>query len=113
MPAPQTVFDSPFPLQPDERGARFYGNVDNRLEVTDGDRHWHVAVAVPTELFTYMREVMKVPPEETVTLALDRDEDHYVFSALAGDTLHDLWSYSRASVPGWLLAPAYRLKSLK
>lgn len=111
MPAPPVLFDSPFPLLPDSAGARFYANVDNRLEVATARDAWTIPVAVPTELFTFMREVAKVPPEETVTLGLDETEDgeHYVFSMLAGDNLYDLWHWSRRSIPGWLLSRDHRL----
>lgn len=103
MPHPVTIFDSPpCNLQPDVSGPRWYANVDNRLEVNIGGRPYTIAIAVPTELFTFLKEVAKVSPEEDVTLSLDKIDGRYVFAALAGDSLHDLWYYSDASLPRWI-----------
>lgn len=104
-----TVFDKPQAvLLPDPFGPRFYANIDNRLDVAVGRGHV-VAVAVPTELFTFLKEVAKVSPEVIVNLGLDRQGDRYVFSMLAGDSLFDLWSYSRKSLPAWILSRTHAL----
>lgn len=109
------MFDKPFsPLLPDPEGARMYGNVSNRLEVNAFGRSRLMPVAVPTELFTYMREVAKVPVETEVSLVIDEDDSDpdntwYVFSLVVGAEFHDLWAYSQASLPKWLMNPAYAL----
>lgn len=92
-----------------------YANVDNRLEVVldEGETSFLVPLAVPTGLFTLMRDVMKIPIGETVKLSIDElregDEKSYVFSLMCGDSLYDLWQYSRGSLPSWILQKEYRL----
>lgn len=104
-----TLFDQPtIKLLPDETGPRFYANVDNRIEVVRGRDTYRVAVAVPTEFFTLMKEVCDITPDEEVTLAIDQDGEHYVFSLLAGQRLFDLWRYSERSLPVWITDRAYR-----
>lgn len=101
---PSTVFERPQAhLLPDTSGGRWYGNVSNLMEVAGDGFSFGVHVAVPTVLFTYMQEVAKVPPEVSVTLAIDRQGDWWVFSLLAGEDLHDLWAYSDGSIPAWIL----------
>lgn len=107
---PATIYDQPLAgLLPDPEGPRFYGNVDNRLEVNLGHAQHHVAVAVPTELFTFMLEVAKVPVETRVSLAIDHVGGYYLFSLFTGDALYDLWVYTQNSLPPWLLSQTYRL----
>lgn len=106
-----------FKILPDLNGHRMYANVDNRLEVAldEGNTTFGVALAVPTGLFTLMRDVMKVPIGETVKLSIDEvivGEDaqkEYVFSLMWGDNLYDLWKYSRGSVPSWIFDKEFRL----
>jgi len=86
-----------------------YANVDNCVEVsTEGGMH-HVALAVPTGLFTIMRDAFKVPVEATVTLSIDQQGERYVFSLLHGYHLYDLWDYSQASLPGWIVGLEHRI----
>lgn len=108
-----TVFQSPqCSLVPDLKGRRMYANVDNRMSVTDGDAEYHVLVVVPTGLFSIMKDVLKVAPEKDVSLSVDRLEDRHVFSLLSGqDDLYDLWSYSEASLPQWILSGEYRART--
>lgn len=114
MTRPATVYDTPqYQLLPDAQGARFYANVDNRLEVTMRGKSFMVAVAVPTELFTYMREVARVGPRSSVLLAIDQvgaEGDFFLYSMMCGDKLHDLWVYTAAGFPAWMRDPAYHLK---
>jgi hypothetical protein len=110
MQQPVTVFDKPqAALLPDPIGPRFYANIDNRLDVGVGRGHV-VAVAVPTELFTFLKEVANVPSELPVSLGITKDGDRYVFFMIAGDSLFDLWSYSRKSLPAWLLDRSYAIR---
>lgn len=107
------TFQSPqWRLLPDPVGVRRYANVDNRMEVKlTSDPAFRVAVAVPTGLFTLMKDVFKVPVGETVTLAIDQDDfkDRYVFSLMyGGDNLYDLWMYTGSTLPQWILNPQYR-----
>lgn len=112
----QCMFPRPeFNLLPDLNGPRMYANVDNRLEVAldNGETTYIVPLAVPTGLFTLMRGVMKIPIGETVRLSIDElaegEDVSYVFSLMCGDSLYDLWRYSRGSVPQWILGKEYRL----
>jgi hypothetical protein len=103
------IFESPqAELLPDGEGERYYANVSNRLEVAgeDGDT-FCVAIAVPTVLFTLMR-TLAVDPSDEVTLSLDEDARGFVFSMLHGDTLYDLWHYTRNTAPKWIFNPTYR-----
>lgn len=114
-----TVFPVPqFPLKPDEFGVRHYANVCNKMEVVASGGTYHVALAVPTGLFTVMKEVMKIPPGEEVKLLLiedsevdavtDEEKQFYVFSLLYGENgLFDLWQYSPGTVPRWVFDPSY------
>lgn len=109
MSRPTTVFDTPqAKLFPDDEGVRQYGNISNRMEVVDGDRVFYVAVAVPTFLFSFMAEVAKVPQDVQGTLSLEQIDEFYVFSLLVGDTLYDLWPYTRNSRPAWVFSRDYR-----
>jgi hypothetical protein len=105
------VFDSPqWSLVPDLTGARFYANVDNRLEITNGRTSFHVALAVPTQLFTYMLNI-GVKQEDTVQLALDWIEGYPVFSmVISGENLHDLWVFPRNGEPDWIYDLKYRVR---
>lgn len=109
---PVTVFDRPqWKLLPDPKGPRVYGNVSNELEIARRGRTHKVALAVPAELFTVMREVLRVDTASSVTLSLDLLDGWFVFSALesgaAEDTLHDLWAIPESSLPGWMLDSAF------
>jgi hypothetical protein len=105
----QPTFPKPqFKLLPDLQGRRWYANVDNLLEVSNGEAVHYVALAVPTGLFTLMKDVLKVTPEERVSLALDRVEDRWYFSLMRGEEkLYDLWSYADSTLPKWVLAEEY------
>lgn len=106
---PSTVFDKPqADLVPDRQGHRWYGNVDNLLQITRGGREHSVYVAVPTMLFPLMKEALRIAPDEAVTLSVDQLGEYYVFSLLAGDRLFDLWCYSEKGLPPWLLSRDYR-----
>jgi hypothetical protein len=95
-----TVFETPqAKLLPDLGGPRRYGNVDNVVDVAVSRYSRQVPIAVPTLLFTFMRDVAGVDPQTDVTLALDQVGERYVFSMLAGDDLYDLWEYSYAGLP--------------
>ena len=108
----QTTFAKPqFKLLPDLQGHRPYANVDNLLEVSRGSYVHYVALAVPTGLFTLMKDVLKVSPDEKVSLSLDHlsEEGRWVFSLMRGeDKLYDLWSYSENSVPPWVFSDDYK-----
>lgn len=104
----RTVFDKPqFTLLPDKIGVRMYGNVSNLLEVVQGERIHHVALAVPTGLFVLMQDVLKIPPEDSVTLSIDQVGERHVFSLLHGTSLIDLWTFSASSIPAWIQGTEY------
>jgi hypothetical protein len=109
----KTAFDTPqWRLLPDRKGPRYYGNVDNVLEVTNcGKTVGRYPVAVPTALFTYLAEVIKAPVHATVHLAADRVADGYVFSVFVQsrgyESLHDLWVYRR--LPDWVADSRFAL----
>lgn len=111
---PRTVFDKPqATLLPDSKGARMYANVSNTLEVTQGSYSWAVAVAVPSMLFTFFKDVARVTPEQQVTLSLDLEGTYFLFSAMVmgeGRTdLIDLWAYPAKAAPAWILDPDYAI----
>lgn len=109
---PVTLFDSPqWPLLPDPEH-RWYANVDNRLEIAQRSKTKFVTVAIPTGLFTLMKSVCNVSTTESCTLAIDEyvsdsEEPRYLLSMhVTGgveDRLYDLWTYSRGSLPQWML----------
>lgn len=113
MKHPTTVFDRPqWNLLPDPAGVRSYANVNNRLEVTRGSAVYAVALAVPTELFTLMREVLHVPIDSAATLSMDLLDGWYVFSLMVtggegGDHLYDLWAVKQ--LPEWFNDRSYRV----
>lgn len=108
-----TVFDRPqWTLLPDPKGPRVYGNVSNVLEIVRGRSSVRVAIAVPSEIFTLMREVLKVPPSAACSLSLDQVDNHFVFSLLAEVeplALYDLWTYSSKSLPDWMLDRSFHM----
>ena len=103
-----TTFDSPqFPLLPDAQGARHYANVDNRVDYMLGypvGQSFPRPVAVPTGLFTLMKQVFKIEPHEQVTMYLhEYQPDRFVFGIDWGDGDHDfadLWTYTWETLPG-------------
>ncbi len=106
MARPSTTFDKPqFNLTRDSC-ARMYANVSNELAVLSehkGTRH--VAVVVPTMLFTFMREVFNVPVTDEVTLYLAPQDEYFVFGIAWGtgdDNICDLWSYTGTNLPNFL-----------
>lgn len=106
-----TVFDRPqWPLVPDPQGVRMYANLENRLEIALTSSSHTVAVALPTGLFHLMKDVLKVPPEDQVTLYIDQVGEKYVFGLLQGSsTLVDLWEYTLKTLPAWILEKEYRI----
>lgn len=108
------AFPTPqFLLLPDTSGIRNYGNLTNAMSVDIGSDRWTVPVSVPTGIFTIMREVLQVPPECPAALYVDLDDldsDNvvYLFGIAWGDDHCDLWSYSKAGIPAWILAREYR-----
>lgn len=110
---PTTVFDRPqWNLLPDPKGRRTYGIVDNLTEVVNGRASYRVCLSVPTELFTFLREVAKVTPDSSVTLSLDLVDSFWIFSAMvegaSGDSLYDLWAYTSKQLPEWMPDRQYR-----
>lgn len=113
-----TVFPAPqWPLYPDQFGVRKYGICSNELAVVTNQGTHHVAVAVPTGLFTFAR-AMEIPLEAEVKLLLmeesevdtitGEEKSIYIFSMLYGEEgLFDLWQYTRGSVPSWVFNPDY------
>lgn len=114
MTYPTTVFDRPqWKLLPDPMGVRKYANVSNLLEIAAGSRVTKVALAVPTDLFTLMHKVLRVPPEAECSLSLDLQDGWYVFSLLvdgAEPKLYDLWAMTQKQLPTWMGDPAYRVR---
>ena len=111
------VFDKPmWSLLPDPVGKRKYANVSNSLEIASGSGSpYFVHLAVPADMFTFMRQVLQLGAEEPVTLAIDVvDDGRAVFSMLVrrstGDwSIYDLWAWpSIRGVPGWMLDRKYR-----
>ncbi len=98
-----TAFEAPqWAILPDPRGAQRYANVDNLMEMNIGGAVYHLAIAVPSELFTFLREVVRADRYDTVTLAIDKIGERYAFSILVADQLFDLWTYSDRSLPAWM-----------
>lgn len=109
-----TVFARPqWPLKPDPLGVRQYANVSNRLTVDTPEWSQAVALAVPTGLFTLMRDVFSIRPEQVCTLGIDlmetgKGDERYVFSlhvhGKKGET-YQLWDYPDDGLPRWMLNP--------
>lgn len=112
---PVTVFDRPqWTLLPDPQGQRKYGNVSNAMEVQlPGRASFRVCVAVPTELFTFMREVADVQPHAECSLAIDVNEEGQGLFCLLVEyggegKLYDLWAWTRGAIPGWIMDREFR-----
>lgn len=103
------LFQTPqFRLLPDQQGHRRYANVDNLLEFATRDEIATAPVQVPASLFVLMKDVLRIKPESSVSLAVDEvehdEEVRYVFSLFVDDRdVYDLWDYSPNSLPAWLL----------
>jgi hypothetical protein len=82
--------------------ARDFAGMSNVVDIqpdATGNRQ-NVFVAVPTDLFKYVREVMKAEDLSKLHLYLDHLEgDKYVFGIADDYGYHDLWVYSR--MPQW------------
>lgn len=107
MHRPPTTFDTPqMRLVPDARGYRQYANVDNRVQFLPHGRDVPklIPTEVPTGLFTLMRDVFKVEPQDDVVMYIhEYAPAQYVFGIQWGDgeyDLADLWTYSESSLPG-------------
>ncbi|MEG1121222.1 MAG: hypothetical protein RSE62_03365 [Citrobacter sp.] len=102
MSAIATAFSGPqFPLLPDDR-ARYYANVDNRLQFVYPDgRVRNFPIVVHTSLFSMMREVLKVPVDSEVTMYLsDTGDRRFVFGIMWDEEdFTDLWYYTPATLP--------------
>ena len=85
--------------------SREFAGMKNSVDVQDspsGDRR-EVLIAVPTDLFKYVQEVMHVVDTGTLYLYLDHADGVYLFGILdtKNGNYHDLWSYK--SLPKWAL----------
>lgn len=98
----KTLLDKPlFQIKPDV-SARQYVNCSNLLEVVTNSRAHTVAVQVPACLFQLML-FLKVPVGADVSLYLDQEGSQMVFGlCVNGTEIHDLWTYTRASLPPFL-----------
>lgn len=103
-----TSFDQPqLSFAPDPKGERLYGNVSNMVQITlthpVGETRG-VAVAVPTGLFTIMKQVFKVEPHHRTEMYLHEYEPgKFVFGIEWGEDdndFADLWTYTWAALPG-------------
>jgi len=98
----KTLLDKPrFQLKPDA-SARQYANCSNLLEVVINNRARTVAVQVPAVLF-HLMQFLKVPVGADVSLYLDQEGAIMVFGlCVNGTEIHDLWTYTKASLPPFL-----------
>ncbi len=106
MSRPATAFDSPqFTLIPDTE-SRMFANVSNDLTIEGGKSPEKLyPVVVPTSLFTMMRDIMHVEPDDTAFMYLVKDDDKYVFGlAWGAEDFTDLWTYSKSALPEFLQA---------
>ena len=92
-----------FPIRLDESD-KPYGGLSNKCSVypgAKGDSTYSVRIAIPTQIFTLLDDVLKVSPEDipAVFLYLEKDDKSYYFglSMPYGDV--DLWAYKR--LPDW------------
>lgn len=106
------VFPNPqFKLLPDTKGPRQYGNVSNILDCALEEGNHRVCLAVPTQLFVLMQQTLHIPPESRVTLSIDQVGEVYLFSLLhEPDQLIDLWSYTRTTLPVWILTTTRKIE---
>lgn len=100
-----TAFDQPqLSFAPDPKGRRNYGNVDNEVQITTLSETFGVIVAVPTGLFTIMKQVFKVEPHQAAKMYLHEYEPNkFVFGIDWGEDENDfadLWTYTWAALPG-------------
>lgn len=101
MSRPNTTFDSPPWRMVRDDHQRMYANVDNGMLCIDanGNITRTVPIVVPSELFTFMREVLNVETHEEVSLYLATDGDnceYRVFGMTWGEEdskVADLWAY--------------------
>lgn len=111
----EPAFQKPqFPLLPDPHGLRNYANVSNTLEIAFSTGTRRVALAVPTGLFTLMKDVFNVLPEDRVQLGIveeeGADDPGFVFYMVHKSSVYDLWRYSSAGLPAWMRSPTYWVK---
>jgi hypothetical protein len=101
-PRPTTTFDTPqCTLLPDTH-ARHYANVVNLLQWVDYQGNGkEYTVVVPTWLFPFMRDVLKLDPSEQVFMYIAQQGKYFVFGLAYGEQEYiDLWAYTVQTLPG-------------
>lgn len=104
MARPPTAFDSAqFALIPDTH-ERKYGSCSNVLVFEDErGRVKEYPVIIPTDLFTIMRQILKIEPTDEAFLYINQQDEWYVFGiAWSVHEFTDLWLYSEASLPKFI-----------
>lgn len=84
---------------------RMYANVDNRLTLESPTAVMgEPFIVVPTELFTLMKDVLKIPARDSVTLFMPVNRAYATFGLyhVNQDKEYALWFYSRATLPAFL-----------
>lgn len=81
-----------------------YAGMTNRVDVADPDLkdHRDVYIAIPTDLFKYAQEVMKVEDPSVLFLYLDHLGDGVCAFGMVDTSTnqyHDLWTYK--GLPKW------------
>ena len=83
-----------------------YANVDNRIVVfsdEQDEKHTQIPVVVPTELFTLMKDVLKIDTAAEANLFLDIDRAYATFGLNVDDgDEFMLWFYTAATLPAFL-----------
>lgn len=100
------AFDNPqWKIVPDIVGVRPYANVSNRLSVSYEAHSLEIPIAVPSELFTFMHEVLQVSQLDSVVLYLDFDDGFWLFGLMlaSSDEMIDLWRYSEKNPPDCII----------
>lgn len=76
-----------------------YGMLENKVHVTlESGNNYVVYIAVPTGMFKYMKDVMKITNQK-ISLYLDESGKEWVFGISVNGSPRDLWV--ERSLPGW------------
>lgn len=108
-----TVFDYPVWQLRHHPVEEMYANVSNKVKVdspTSAEGADSVLIAIPTQLFSYLKDVEKVTIEDKVSLYLDYDRDGnqpcwiFGFRVFSEDGYRytDLWTYTDSQLPDFI-----------
>ena len=102
------IFDKPeWSIRQDPAGEQTKMGMSNLVEVStdnDNDMPYEVAIIIPSEFFSFARDILKVEKLDNLKFYLDAGDPRYYFGVcdISSDRAMadiDLWYYTRSTLP--------------